>query len=208
MRARTSAILLATLLSGCGGVFSTQPASDDTTSRLDERLVGFWRIDVDATPGAKDGSSNDSILVVGHKKGAEKTLEVVGVELHQDKTIETSRYDVRATTIEKRALASLKLVNDKEEDKGKEGWVVLRYEMPDADTLRVLAMDEKAVAADVRAEKLAGTVAESKKDGGGEPDLTVTLTASTTVLRAYLDQRGDDVMKTAKPLVLRRLRLR
>jgi hypothetical protein len=158
MRTRAVAILAAALLGGCGGVFSTQPASDDATARLDERLVGFWCVDEEATPDAKDGAAGESILVVGHKEGAEKTLEVVAVSLHKDKSIEVSRNEMLATTIEKKDFASVLLPNDKEKEGAKASWVVLRYEMPDADTLRVLAMDEKAVAADLRASKIDGTV--------------------------------------------------
>jgi hypothetical protein len=36
----------------------------------------------------------------------------------------------------------------------------------------------------------------------------VTLSASTTLLRAYLDQHAEGAFNAKKPLVLRRLRLR
>ena len=220
MHVRTPSVLLAILLAGCGGVASTVPASDEATSRVDERLLGFWRVDTTATPDAK----NEGILVVGRHEGSDKTLDLVTVSFNRDHRIEVDRGEFLATTIEKQEYASLRVPgkgppNDKDagmgdETGGKDGepgkaaWFLLRYTMPDGDTLRVLGMSEKETAADVRAGKVPGRVDESKSAGSGEPTLNVTLQATTTVLRAYLGSRGEAVFKADKPLVLRRLSVR
>jgi hypothetical protein len=122
------------------------------------------------------------------------------VELKEDSTVHVNRTTVRTTAIGGRPYASAK------SDEG-EAWYVLRYDMPDDSTVRVLAMDERTVAADVRAEGVAGKVEESKGPSDGEPTLTVTLTPATALLRAYLELRGDDVYRKDRVLVLRRVRL-
>jgi hypothetical protein len=210
-------ILLATLLAGCGGVGSTVPASDDATSRADERLLGFWRVDSTATPDMKD----EGVFVVGKHKGSEKLFDLVTVSLNHEKSIELGRAEFLATSIEGKDHVSLRLLemgsldekdagvgDEKPDEKSSPQWIVLRYAMPDDDTLRVVAMSEKEAAADVRAGKIAGRVQESKGAKDAEPTLNVTLEATTTALRAYLDSRGEGVFKSDKPLVLRRLRLR
>ena len=169
MRARTASVLLAALLGGCGGVFSRSPASDEATTRYDERLVGYWRVDEEATPGAKaDAPRDESILVAGRRAGSEQALELMIVTLKRDKTLETSRSGLSPTTIGAKEYASVRVPADKEKDKDAAAWTVLRYSMPDADTLRVLGMEEKTAAADVRAGKIPGSVSESKPQPGAE----------------------------------------
>lgn len=209
MRARTVAVLLATLLGGCGGVLSKNPASDEATTADDARLVGFWRIDAVASCVEDDAARDEMMFVVGRRAAPDRTLELLGVSLKKDGVLDADRYELRPTRIDGRGYASLRNpLGVGPEAKNPESWAIMRYEMPDGDTLRVLSMEEKTVAADVRAGKILGTVSESKEPPGAEPTLTVGLTASTTALRAYLEQRGDGVFRSEKPLVLRRLRLK
>ena len=209
MRMCAIAVLAAVLLGGCGGVVSKAPASDDATSRYDERLVGFWHADAVASGQGKPTPSQDeAILAFGRQEGADRIFELIGVELHPDKRLELSRGEFTATTIDAKDYASLGLpLTDKAEAKER-SWGIVRYEMPDADTLIVVGMDEKAVAADVKAGTIAGATESRAGSAVTEPTLVVTLSASTTVLRAYLEQRGDGAFATARPLVLRRLHLR
>ena len=209
MRMRAVSVLLAVFLGGCGGVVSTAPASDEVTSRVDERLVGFWRVDyASSLPGKTEANREDSILVIGRKKGAEKTFELLGVTLHGDQTIESSNDEFDVTTINQKDYASLKQPLRVEREAKAPSWFVVRYEMPDADTLRVFAMDEKAVAADVKAGTITGNVSESKATKLVSSFLTVELTASTTVLRAYLELHADTAFAKDRLMVLRRLHLK
>ncbi|MCI0636561.1 MAG: hypothetical protein L0206_21970 [Actinobacteria bacterium] len=82
---------------------------------------------------------------------------------------------------------------------------MLRYEALDADTLRVLAMDERTVADDVRSGTVAGSSSEWKDSATGKPVLAVTLDAPTPALRAYLEKRGDGIYRADRPLILRRV---
>jgi hypothetical protein len=210
MRARWIGWIGGVVLAGCGGVYSANPASDADATRTDERLVGFWRVE----PAAGAESRRDrTILAIG--RAASDTngagdLEVVSVTLKEggDKPgrVETSTTRVRPTTIAERPYASVSVPHD--EKAGEVApWVVLRYEVPDADTVIVRGMQEKAVASDVRAGAIAGDVSESKAAEGSAPVLTVTLKASTADLRAFLARRGDAIYRADSPLVLRRLRV-
>jgi hypothetical protein len=85
-------------------------------------------------------------------------------------------------------------------------WIVVRYQVEGADLLRVLGMDEGVVAKDVNAGTIPGRAPEPKP-GEDASARTVTLEATTPVLRAWLEKRGDALWKKDEPLVLRRLKL-
>jgi hypothetical protein len=124
------------------------------------------------------------------------------VSLQNMDRIQTVRGEFRGTTIGGKDFGSARLEG---EDAGRT-WVVMRYAMPDGDTLRLVGLDRKAVAEEVRSRAIAGSVSEEKSEAGGEPVLTVTLEAKTRELRAWLEKAGDRILTTDKPLVLRRVR--
>jgi hypothetical protein len=206
MRARTLPTLLATLLAGCGGgVYSTHPASDETTTRPDARLVGLWRVDLEAMRTGSSEPRQDeggAVFAIGRLPDSERALRVVMVTWSEKGAVESSAFETWPTTIAGRDYASLHL-----SEKGNSS-VVLRYDLSDPDTLRVLAMEEKVVAADVRAGVIAGGVKEPETDPPAVGEgTTVTLDVPTAVLRAYLEKRGDDIYRRERPLVLRRVPL-
>ncbi len=210
MDSRAIAAATFLLLGGCGGVVCENPASDEATTVVDERLIGFWRVDSDASGGAKAGDEKDEVmLVVGRRPGDEGTLDVLHVSLDHGAVLQSERDELRPTAIDGKALVSLR-----HEDKSDEWaprkvtWSVMRYDLPDGQTLRVLAMEEKAVAEDVRAGKVPGTVQESKAPDGTVSSVHVTLSAGTEALRSYLSRRGDSAFAKDRPLVLKRLNLR
>jgi hypothetical protein len=194
-------------LAACGGVTSTSPASDASTTRLDERLLGFWRVDDASTPDSKGTDQRGEVFAVGKRKDG-TALTMVLVQLRGDGTLDSGRHDVLPTTIGPRDYASLTGTDDAGKRADARSWNVVRYEMPDADTLRVIGMEEKAVAADVRSKAVPGSVSETKDEAAGKTTLDVTIDASTEVLRAYLEKRGDAILRPERPLVLRRIRMR
>jgi hypothetical protein len=125
----------------------------------------------------------------------------VTVVLAKDDTLESAGYEVWPTAIAGKDYASVHL-----SAKG-DSCLLMRYEMEDADTVRVLSMEEAPVAADVRAGVVAGGVVEPKAPADPKGPPTVTLDVPTGVLRAYLEKRGDGIYRRDRPLVLRRLRL-
>jgi hypothetical protein len=179
-------------VAGCGAVVSEEPASDATTSEVDDRLVGFWRVDwaASAPPSGRPGEPPpDVIFAVGRRSGPEPFLELAYVGLRKDRTLEVSKEELRTTTI-----AGLRHASLFEASPG--AWHVLRYDVLDDATLRVFGLDEKKVAADVREGAVEGRVDR------GPP----VLTASTAELGSWLERRGDAVYRTESPLVLRRIR--
>lgn len=201
MRTAATLVLAAGLLAGCAGVYTKSPASDDATTRCDARLVGFWRADGGDAASPLPGAER-TIFVIGRADPKSASLKLRTTTLRADDTIDGTDVLVRATVIHDRDHASV------HGPEGNELWTVLRYEVVDADTIRVVAMDESKVAADVKAGDVAGRSDTWTTKDDGKSHLAVTLEGSTDVLRAYVDRRGDDVYAADRPLVLKRVQLR
>lgn len=198
--------MVALLLTGCGGVLSEHPASDDATTRVDERLIGFWRVDWRASTGKDGAGANEpGLLVVGRRDAPEGGLELLTVTLKQGAVLDVDREPLRATSIAGKPYVSVHVTG--EGTPPQEAWIVLRYDVPEEGVLRVLAMDVPTVAKDVREGRIPGQ-APPPKPGASEDSVLVTLSANTPALRAWLEQAGDGLFADGKPLVLRRLDLR
>jgi hypothetical protein len=199
MRLHTISTFALVLLAGCAGVYARQSASDSATTHFDERLVGFWRVDQGEAAGVPGGRA---VFAIGRAAAGQPGLRLATITLDKNDVIGTTRNDVEATTIARAEYASVH-VTDRDDS-----CVVFRYEVPDADTLRVVGMDENVVAAEVRAQTVAGDVSEWTDENTGKEMVAVTLSGSTRELRAYLEKRADGIWRADKPLVLRRLSLR
>lgn len=208
--------LVAVLLAGCGGVYSEQPASDDASTKVDERLIGFWRVDLAASGEPDNGTGTRFVFVVGKRKPPETGLELLAVGLDKDGVFgDVTREALRATTIGGKPYASLQVMQksagntaEAEQAKDESGWVILRYDVSEPGVLRVLGMDETAVKKDVTEKRIAGTAPETKPGEAPAKDEVINLSATTYALRAWLESRGDALFKTGKPFVLRRLDVR
>jgi hypothetical protein len=187
------------LLAGCAGVYARQSASDSETTRYDQRLVGFWRVDQGEAAGIPGGRA---VFAIGRAEAGKSFMRLATISLDKDDVLSASRNEVEATTIADADYASVH-VTDRDDS-----CVVFRYEAPDADTLRVVGMDENVVAADVRAQTVAGEVTEWTDENTKKDMVAVTLSGPTGELRAYLEKRADGIWRAGKPLVLRRLPLR
>jgi hypothetical protein len=205
---------LTLLLAGCGGVLSEHAASDDTTTQVDARLVGFWRVDWEASGAKGGGEADQGLFAVGKRKAPDTGLELAVVMLDKEGTLEVQRAALRATAIAGKSYVSIDSTpKPKVGETAPEGanpkpqWAICRYEVPEPGVLRILVMDVPTVAKDVNEKKVSGTV---PPPGQWEtPDtVTINLSATTYALRAWLEGRGDAVFKVDKPLVLRRIDLR
>ena len=85
--------------------------------------------------------------------------------------------------------------------------MLVRYDVAEPDVLRVQGLDEKVVEQDVRSGVVPGTVTPPPPDAPKEPP-TITLTAETDALRAYLRTGEARIWKSTPPLVLRRVAVR
>lgn len=201
MNARPIASLAMLLLAGCGGTFTRSPASDAATTKDDARLLGFWRVDYEASKAGPETAHDEGIVVVGRRSDKDPGLRVTTMTLRKGEILETITGDTSPTSIAGKDYASVAMGAAPEKPEDGALWTVLRYDLPDADTLRVLGMDEKKAAADVHSGAVSGTTSDPKKEG----PMTVTIDASTAALRTWLAARGDDLYRTDHPLVLRRL---
>jgi hypothetical protein len=203
------------LLAGCGGVLSENPASDATTSQADAALIGFWRVDWAASAAflGKDGKPGEGLFVVGRKAGAENVLELVSVGMKRER-VDLTRGEIYATKAGAVGVLSLRQRPEPEDAEGekpakeKDVWAIVRYEASGDGSLVVHVMDEQAVAADVKAGKVAGKSEEKPGKEGEPPTVTVMLSAGPDALRAWIESRKDDIWAKDRPLVLKRLDLR
>jgi hypothetical protein len=200
MRIAASLLLAACLLAGCGGVYTTSPASDKATTRDDDRLVGFWRAEGGSAAPLLSDDGDRTIFVIG-KDPKSRLPRLRTITLLHAGDISENDCLVRATSIGGRDHVSI------HGPEGNSWWTVFRYEVLDVDTIRVLAMDENKVAADVKSGVVSGQ-AERWTTDDGKSHVAVTLDGSTAVLRQYVERRGDEVYATDRPLVLRRVRMR
>jgi hypothetical protein len=187
--------LLASLFAACGGAYSINPASEGSQTGQDARLVGFWRAE-------GESAKEQDVLAVGRRDEQTPGFDLVYVSLKGD-TLESNRMDMWPTKIGGKDYASIGFAKEGKPETRR--WMILRYDVPDPDTLRVFGMDEKTVAGEVRDKKVSGEVSQSKDE---PPTTTVTLDASTSVLRAWLEARGDGLYNVEKPLVLKRVRFK
>lgn len=186
------------LLGGCGGVAFEHPLSDDETSQVDERLIGFWE-PIPASVDAEEPAPGDlwHRLAVGKVAGKPNRMEVVTLEITAG-SVKVQRAVLLATRIgDDRYLSLLDL------NKVEKGYLVVRYDLPADDRLRFQILDEDVFAKAVDAGELEGQVT-----GGGRDDddaaLTVHVTSSTAALRAWIEAHADTCVKT-KRVTLRRL---
>jgi hypothetical protein len=199
------------VLAGCGGVVSEHPASEPADTRLDERLIGLWRIDREASGETDKDAKGEGIVAIGKTPGPTPGLEFALLLLESDGELQFVRDGLRATTIGGKPYVSLHVAAEKanpdsraKPDEAKEGWVIFRYDLSQDGVLRVLGMDVPTVAKDVKEEKIAG-IAPTPEPNAPPDSVTVKLSASTSALRAWLESRGEALFKADKPLVLKRL---
>src|SRR5207247_5394404 len=129
-----------------GGVFSSNPASDASTTVADESLVGFWRAEASEAPrGGAEAATSGAILAVGRSARSKSALTLVTVALGADGRLDRLEYEVWTTSIGNERLASVFLHTEGASS------VIVKYEHPDDDTLHIIDMEEKAVADDLRA---------------------------------------------------------
>jgi hypothetical protein len=196
-------------LAGCGLVDSRHPASDKTDSLVAHELFGLWRsVEEEAkdVQPASDEEPRDEILAVGRLRPQEPTLEVEHVSVGTETgKVKVEKSVALATRIGERTYLSWRS-HPEAFDGEDETWVIVRYEMPDRDTLRVHFMDPALVAKEVEAGRLDGRVKrEPPKDLEAEK-VAVRLSSPTPDIRRFLAERGESVFETKHVWNLRRVR--
>lgn len=177
--------VLAVSLSACRIPLSEQPLSDETTSRVDERLLGTWQIDMEPLR-SKVSLSEDVKSVrytVRRAEGKENMLAVVESS-NEEKTMP--------------AFTVHFAMHDYLSWGGKEGgpYLILRYEFDDDDRARLFVLDEGIIIDAIESGRLPGQVERDDVQVK-----SIVIKASTEQLRDFIHRHGESCfdMKTAIP---------
>ena len=186
------------LLGGCGSVTFENPLSDDETTQVDERLVGYWEPipeSIDAPePGPGDLWHH---LVVGRLAEGSDRMEAVVLDVDSG-VVKVTRIEIRPTRIGDKRYMSL--INRDEVEKG---YYVVRYDMPADNRIRLQLVDEDVFAKAVETGALKGK-APGAADGDEKPSRYPHVMATTAELRAWILAHADTCV-APKQVVFRRL---
>jgi len=173
------------LLAGCGAVEFDHPLSDEKTSVVDERLIGFWEPTEETVGTAHQGEGMlIPRLAVGRDREQGKLMEALSLEMEDDGTVTVKRLALRATKIGAHHYLSVKDTGESTR------WWVVRYDLPEKDLLRLWFPDQDAFAKAVKAGELAGEV-RRRETGNELGDLEVRVTSPPTAVRAWLEAHAD-----------------
>jgi len=170
---------LLTVVASCVG--SRNPASDEKTSKIDERLIGEWNVD------------GDSVWKATKSKDVENALDV-----DAPKPKGPGHVLVFATTIKSQGYLSIINVKDK---KSKEAsYLICRYEFSDNDTVNIRFMKPKALAKAIQEKQIIGEMVKKDNDKKDTPVITDTPEGIARYLEAHADEcfTGKNEVLTCK----------
>lgn len=200
---RTAAVLFALLtLSACCPITATNPLSAPQDAIYDARLTGAWRSAKNPTDAA----------YIHMGKGANNTIEVIGVEHHDDGKMLQEHFPMFISIVQQRHFLNIDMKTLHMEDaKGYDGYLILQYDLLDSKTLVISYMNEEVLAKAITDKKVAGRVTydDDENTSGGDPTIRkikcVYLTADTAALREFI--ASDAARNLFEPYVtLKRVR--
>jgi hypothetical protein len=161
------------LLPGCYNYYSEQPLSDETTSALDQRLIGQWQ------------NRDRDRTTIRRKPGTDNTLDIASV-------FDGEAYEgvVYTTRIGDQWYMSIQHPGQRPE------YQFLSYEFPDENTLRIggaLGVSELRKA--FRRGELSGRMVMETPEMFGEIEVLI-LDSDPEVLRSFVEKHGDDSLAT------------
>ncbi len=195
--------------SGCALPVSDHPLSDDKTSVIDERLIGYWMY----VPKDKDENQPPAPYVIGRVPDKSNTLEVVYTELDSDGYVKVIRLPVYTTTLDERHYLSLTFQSG-----AAQPYLVLLYKFGDDDTLQFYFPRAHVIAAAIEQGRLPGVVERHKPQPGEETPSgeecakpveprykSIRITATPKELAAFLKENGTACYKVDQPATLKRI---
>ncbi len=147
-----SITIITFLLSACCPMVSVNPLSNP--SELDKRLEGLWKYDskeddqVYLHIGEKSDNTMEA-LSVEHKKNG--NLDIIKIPFFLTKTAENNYLNVKIEDLENEITEKSK------------GYVFLKYDFIDIDTLHVFHLDKQPVISAIQNNKLKGEITYKKK---------------------------------------------
>jgi hypothetical protein len=190
---------IARLLPACGAILlgltlgacvpeSNNPVGDPANAVHDSDLYGLWGADWE-----------DGRLFLHVFDGGQGMVDVYTVNHKKDGGGEADHYQGFISTVGKRRIVNLQLVDSNGEDTGGAAtYVFVAYQMESPGKLAVHFIDDKAFIAAVAAGKLKGQVT------GEGADQTVLLTDESAKIADFIAQQ-DDVTLYGKGILFQRL---
>jgi hypothetical protein len=180
-------------LSACSIPISEQPLSDDASSKLDERLIGTWELDLTAL-NAKMGAGADAdktarFTVENVRETPGKLIAVAG-ENQEKATLYATHF----------AMHDYLSYGPMSRDDGK-NWVIMFYQLQDADHGNLYLMDTQYLIDVIGRSELPGRV---ESEGGGVR--SVLITATNDELRAFLKRHSPKCFDMKAPIACTRVK--
>lgn len=170
---------LLTVVASC--VDSRNPASDEKTSKIDERLIGDW----------KESNDSDGVWKVTKSKDVENALEVSPPDPNGPALVLAF-----TTTIKSKGYLSILDADkgEKQKDSGKEAkkkpeevkYEIYQYVLTDNDTLEVRGMESKVIEKAIKDKQLVGEIVKEEKED--KPVITDTTEGIVRYLEAHADE--------------------
>ncbi len=195
--------MIAGMLYACCPLTSVNPISDPRQSTYDQRLTGTWR----------NQDENEAVYFhIG--QGESGRIRVLAVEHGSSGKFDHALFNVFATRINNTDYLNVDLSElSKEITLDYTGFLFVRYELPDADTLTFAPMALDAVVKAIQAKKLAGelTYADKNQSNHGESEAAprvecAKITDSSDHLRAYLADETRARELFSNPLTMKRVK--
>ena len=184
------------LMTGCPIPLSTHPLSDETSSEIDQRLIGTWEIDVRHVHeklGNKEGDPT-ATYHLERTDASKTTLQCAYQRGEGQADASLPFYTTHLGMHDYFSLAS------RVGDNGK-FYVICRYELDDDNNGRFYLMDEHFIIEQIESGKIAGQV--DRNDGGVQG---VRLDADSEKLRELVRRHGDKVFDMKHPLACKRVK--
>ena len=191
--------LLLLLETGCSVPASLHPLSDDETSEVDEKLVGYWQV-IDEDTDRDDPPPPP--FTVARKPGTRATMESIYVEINGEKELKVERNLLFTSKVGEQSFISWQQVDDDTVN-----YVIAAYEFTRKGRLQVLLMDEDKVIEAIEQGRMDGEVVirtERDKNGVETQHKSGKITASPTQLRRVLSETGLDLFDQDEPMEFKR----
>ncbi|MEN6450426.1 MAG: hypothetical protein ABFC96_08045 [Thermoguttaceae bacterium] len=172
----------------CGPVF-LHPLSDEKTSDRDDRLLGQWK-----------WAEGQDVMLVTVAKGKGKSLDIkaVGSSSENPKEKEEYAFPIFTTKIGSQCFLTMQSM-DADAKKPLNTYTIVRYDLPDQQTLEVRPMEDDRIAAAIQSKELQGTLVTKKTTSflGGlismiDETESITVSDSPENIARFLRKHGRD----------------
>ncbi len=199
---RNSSLVLfalgAMLLSACRIPLSEHPLSDEASSKIDERLIGTWELDLSAINpkiGKKADEKNTAAYRVERVEGKPNSLIS---RIWADGKAGDEAYFVHTTHLAMHDFLTWGAIQSEEA----KPFAICLYELTDADHGKLYVMNDAFLIDLIERGKTPG---KTDRDGGGNV-AGIMLTGDQKQLRKLLQRHGVDCFDMENPIICRRVK--